>query len=314
MPPAGAPNYQRPFLRGLPWASMSIARVRAWARRARVGTRPTPDTGSASPPASRDRASDDAWTIAAAGALGYVAADVAHHVLGHAAACGLFGGRVRFVSAIYVACTVRGAPVDLAGPAANLAVGAAAWAASRGPRPSPAVRLTLLLAAAFNLFWLEGQLVFNAATRGDDWGELLRTVRYPRAWQVALVGVGATAYLQTVRAVGTALRRLAGATAGTPAGSPAPRVRRLRLIAYGAAGLTAGLTGLRDPGGLATLVSNGAPQALVLPLGLLLVREGAGPAAGAAVRRSGALLALAVAAVGASVALLGPGIHVPPRP
>jgi hypothetical protein len=154
-----------------------------------------------------------------------VAADVAHHVLGHAAACGLLGGRVRVVSAIYVACTVRGAPVDLAGPAANLAVGLAAWAASRGPRLSPAVRLALLLAAAFNLFWLEGQLVFNAATRGDDWGELLRTVRYPRAWQVALVAVGAAAYAWTVRAVGSALRRLAGAAPGQ---RPGPRPARRR--------------------------------------------------------------------------------------
>jgi hypothetical protein len=108
--------------------------------------------------------------------------------------------------------------------------------------------------------------------------------------------------------------RRAGAAAGTTAGPPAPRVRRLTRIAYGAAGLTACATGLRDPGGLASLISNGAPQALVLPLGLLLAREGAGPAAEAAVRRSGALLALAAAAVGASVALLGPGVHVPPRP
>jgi len=124
----------------------------------------------------------------------------------------------------YVACTVTGGPVDLAGPAANLVAGLAAWGTGRVTRRSPVVHLTLLLTAAFNLFWFEGQLVFDAATARDDWQELLRAVAYSPAWRIGLVGVGAATYLLTVRGLGAALRRLAaGDRRRRPAGVDAGR-------------------------------------------------------------------------------------------
>ena len=241
---------------------------------------------------------DDAATAAAIGLVAYIAADLAHHLLGHAAGCVALGGAILSLTSIHVGCTVTGAAVDLAGPAANLVVGGGAWltaVALQGPR----VRLFLLLCAGFNLLWFEGQLIFSAATRQDDWDQLIRALNLQDPWRWGLVALGAMAYVVTIRALGRALRSYA---------SPEPgRLRRLMALAYAAGGVTAVATGLRDPGGLHALVHQAAPQALVLPIGLLFVRaEAVAPAAGR-IRFSPGLVVLALALLAVSVIWLGPG-------
>jgi hypothetical protein len=66
---------------------------------------------------------DNVATIGAIGLVAYVAADGAHHALGHGTACLALGGRIRSLSSIFVDCSLTGSAIDLAGPFANLVVG-----------------------------------------------------------------------------------------------------------------------------------------------------------------------------------------------
>lgn len=204
---------------------------------------------------------DDIATVMAAGVLAYLGADVAHHALGHGGACLALGGRILLLSSIQTRCTVTGAAVDVAGPLANLLLGLASWVAAVAVRSErPALKLLLLMSAGFNLFWLEGQLIFSAAARTDDWDQLIRGLSPSQAWRAGLIAIGAGGYGLTVRGLGAV------------GGAFGERLRRLMVPAYLAAGLTACLTGLRDPGGLPAILHHAAPQALVLPLGLFFLK------------------------------------------
>ena len=242
---------------------------------------------------------DDATTAGAIGLVAYILADAAHHMFGHAAACVVFGGRLQSLTSTHVACTVTGSAVDLAGPAANLIVGVGAWLLAI-PVRRPVVRLFLLLCAGFNLFWLEGQLIFSAATHQDDWAQLIQMLKPQEAMRWGLVLFGASAYLLTVRALGMALRSYA---------SPGPaRLRRLMAIAYVAGGIAALATGLRDPGGVHALIYQAGPQALILPIGILFVRSKSTPSAADPIRFSREWVILAGLLLAASMIWLGPGI------
>src|SRR5580658_2205809 len=94
---------------------------------------------------------DNLATVGAIGLLAYVSADVAHHALGHGAACLALGGRIRSLSSVFVNCSVTGAVIDLAGPFANLVTGLAAALCIRVVhRTSTPTRLFFILVAAFN--------------------------------------------------------------------------------------------------------------------------------------------------------------------
>jgi hypothetical protein len=100
-------------------------------------------------PIEQVNGTDDLATITSLGLLAYLAADVAHHLLGHAAACKLSGGKVILITSQVVQCTNTGAAEDLAGPAASLCVGVLTYLASRLLRGlSPTQRLLLSLIAA----------------------------------------------------------------------------------------------------------------------------------------------------------------------
>jgi hypothetical protein len=244
---------------------------------------------------------DDAATAGAVGLVAYVVADLTHHLFGHAAACVVLGGRIQSLTAIHVGCTVTGAAVDLAGPAANLIVGVGAWLLAAFA-PAPRIRLFLILCAAFNLLWLEGQLIFSAAAHQDDWDQLIRALTPQDAWRWGLFAFGVSAYVITVRALGMALHSFA---------FPQPaRLRRLMALAYVAGGFTAVATGLRDPGGVHALVHQAGPQALILPVGILFVRVQGEPMPPAAdqLKFSAGWTILAVMLLVGSVTWLGPGL------
>lgn len=246
------------------------------------------------------RRSDDAPTIAALGLLAYLAADLAHHVLGHAMACRAVGGAVLSIAATAVSCSKTGAIIDLAGPAASLLTGLMAWMAARAFQSRPTARLFLILVAAFNLFWFEGQLAYSAAFGTDDWNQLIIGLGGALALKAGLVAVGLVAYGATVKGLETALGDFA-----TP---PAGRVWRIAVIAYTAAVVTALITAATDPGGPAAMLTRAAPQAL-LPIGILLLRPSPSPSPKPLVDRRPVLIAVALIALAASVLFLGPGLH-----
>lgn len=242
---------------------------------------------------------DDAITAGSIGLVAYILADLAHHMFGHAAACVGLGGQIQSLTSIHVACTVTGAAVDLAGPVANLIVGVGAWLLAV-PVRRPRIRLFLLLCAAFNLLWLEGQLIFSAATHQDDWDQLIQMLKPQDAMRWGLVLVGALAYLATIRALGVSLRSYA-----YPGSA---RLRRLMALAYVAGGFAAVATSLRDPGGAHALLYQAAPQALILPIGILFVRSKPTPPAADPIRFNPGWMIVAGLLLAGSVIWLGPGI------
>ncbi len=249
--------------------------------------------------------SDDMATLAAIGSLAYACADIAHHALGHAAACLGLGGQIDSLTSTEVACTLTGEHIDVAGPMANLAVGLVCWRAAKAliDHPWPRLRLFLILAAAFNLFWLEAQLVFSAATRQDDWELVLQALHPTGAWRIAAVVGGAGAYALTVLVIARLLR---------PFGD---RVRRIGLVAYLAAGATACLTALPDPGGLQAILRHAAPQSLGTAFGLLVLSRrppsAPDPDPALSIRFSLAWVIAAVVVLALSIAILGRGVTVP---
>ena len=256
-----------------------------------------PDRSAATP------APDSLATAAAIGVLAYVSADVAHHVAGHGGACRALGGHIELITSVYARCSCKSAWVDLAGPLANLLLGAGALGAVRfRPQLSGAARLFLVQAAGFNLFYFAGQLVFDMLVRTDDWAWPLRYFRVPEPLRYGLLAAGLGAYGQTVRLLG---RQLA------PFARPRARATGLVGSAWAAAGLVACATAALDhPAGRAVLY-HAIPQALLLPLGLwaLPARAARGPASHHAppLAFSAPWVVGAVVVAVASVWVLGPG-------
>lgn len=250
---------------------------------------------------------DSVAMIAAIGLLAYASADVAHHALGHGAACLALGGQIISLSSNYVHCSLRGPTIDLGGPVANLVVGLAAMlVARRAPRRSSATRLFLVLLAAFNLLWLTLQLAFSAATRTDDWAWAMHQLHVTEPIRVGMIVVGAVSYVVTVRIVAVQLADFA---------HPRARAWRIVLIAWLTAGALACATVAFDPNAGAILLRRVLEQSLGLSIGLLFVPARAArlalPEGGAATLTfSWAWVGAAAIVGGASIALLGPGIAI----
>lgn len=206
---------------------------------------------------------DDILTLVAAGALAYACADLAHHVLGHAAACVAVGGRVLSISPTHVSCTATGVVVDLAGPAANLVVGLAALCGLAWPTSQQVLRLFLLELAGFNLLWLTGQLIYSALAEKDDWRQLIISLPPGEPWKAIFTAAGVLGYLGVLRLLSAAFSPLAA--------SSSLRLLKVVVAAYVGGGLAAGAIALGQAAPADAFVL-AAPQALLLPLGILFLR------------------------------------------
>ena len=206
------------------------------------------------PAAPAARAPADSFaTIAAIGLVAYVSADVAHHAFGHGAACLGLGCRLESVSSVFVQCSCTGVTVDLAGPLANLLLGAGALGTVRlRSRAAASVRLLLLLTAAFNLFYFAGQLAVGAATKTDDWAWPLQQFHVPAVIRYGLVVGGSIAYWVTMRLLATQL---------APFAWPRARLRTLLACAWATAGLIACATAALDHRPLTAILYHAVPQA-----------------------------------------------------
>lgn len=252
-------------------------------------------------------ANDNLGTIAAMGLIAYLCADVAHHALGHGAACLALGGRVNLLSSVFVDCSLRGSAIDLAGPCANLALGLLAALLLRGTPPArDTPRLFLFFLAAFNLFWFCLQLAYSVADRTDDWAWAMQEYRVggPLRWGAILSGL--LAYAMTIRMLSSSVASYADTRR---------RVVHIMLTAWLAAGGIACATAAFDDHPLASLLRHAAPQSLLLSAGLLLVpaaarRRHVPGTAAAPVARSPYWIAAAALSAVLSIHYLGPGISV----
>lgn len=256
-------------------------------------------------PSSLGPPTDSLATVAAIGLLAYVSADVAHHVLGHGGACWALGGQIEFLSSVLVECSCKSAAVDLAGPLANLLLGAGALAVARRlPGAAASVRLFLLLTAGFNVLYFAGQLLFDVASQTDDWAWPLRyfCVQAPVRYGLLVFGFGV--YWLTIRLLGAEL---------APFSSPQTRLTGLLRRAWVAAGLIACATAALDHPAVSFIFLRAIPQALLLPLGLLAVpalaaRQAVPGKVAENLTYSMRWVLWAIAVGSASIALLGPGI------
>ena len=252
------------------------------------------------------RSRDDIATVAAIGLVAYVCADIAHHALGHGAACLALGGQIRSLSSIFVNCSLTGAAIDLAGPFANVVVGLVALLASHLIPRAPATRLFLVLAAAFNLFWFGLQLSFSAATRTDDWAWAIHYFHISEALRYSLVAVGALAYVFSVRVLSVAMMRFA---------HPPGRAMVIVVTAWITAGAIACATAAFDTNPVSAILRHAAPQSLLISAGLLFLPARAArlpftDSSYAAIGRSVPWIVAAVIVGVVSIVYLGPGIAI----
>lgn len=170
---------------------------------------------------------DDALTIGAIAVLAALTVTVSHEAIGHGGVCLAIGGRVTLLTSSLFHCSAPSGLIDLGGPLFNLAVGLAALAASRVVGAGrPALKLFLILVAAFVAFWEGGYLIkAMLMAEGDSYFAWANLVGPP---STLVRGVGAAAglalYVAGVIFVDRGLSSLAGA-----------RVRRLARIAWLAA-------------------------------------------------------------------------------
>ncbi len=147
-------------------------------------------------------ARDDSATVTAVAVLAACTSDLAHEVIGHGGACLGAGGHIALLNAAFFKCSPGGRYVALAGPVANLVVGATACLAQPAiPVTRPAVRLYVLLVMAFSLFWEAGYVIEAMMTGSGDavfaWRELVGADTLGA--RVAAVGMGVAAYMLVTR-------------------------------------------------------------------------------------------------------------------
>jgi hypothetical protein len=198
----------------------------------------------------------DVPTLCALSAMAFVAACVAHEVLGHGIACVESGGAITLLTTVYFKCS-EGLPiVDASGPSMNLAVAlGAAMALRHNSRQASASSRTLLaFLLAFNGFWGAGYFIFSGVTNTGDWAFVLRDLSLdPRwLWRIAMVSTGVWLYGLTLRLVAPIL----------------PRGRPL-VAAYLAAGIVACTSTIFYVGATAPAMLEAAQESLLSSVGLL---------------------------------------------
>jgi hypothetical protein len=278
-----------------------------------------------------NQARDDAPTLIALAVLAFIAADVAHEVIGHGAAFLALGGR-SFVMTT-TRWIARGAVADsagrmftgfehgdlysrifsLGGPLGGLLFAGLAGLTLRGlPRAGVRLRLFLWLALAFNLLWAIGYLIYSGALGIGDWAEAVRDLLPAPVWRLALTAAGLLLYDLALRTLARELGRF------VPVNEPEDRVRVRRLvwISYGAAGAIACAAALFDPHGAGEVYKSAAPASLLANAGLLLLPgllrryPSASGIARQPVARSLVWILAALLAAALFVGFLGPGVSV----
>lgn len=250
---------------------------------------------------------DNTITIAAIGLLAYTSADVAHHALGHGAACLARGGSIISLSSIYVDCSIHGVAVDLGGPIANLLLGLVAMAVVRLGSPATSTRRVFwTLVAAFNLLWFWGQFGFSVASGTDDWAWALEQAGVTQPMRYGFLAFSFLAYFLTIRVSAPSI---------APFAQPRDRARSIVRIVWLTAGVTACATALLDHNVVPAILMRALPQSVLLSAGLLFVPSRAARLSTTA-NPAGTIgfsprWVVAAGAIGvASILLLGPGVAI----
>jgi len=160
-------------------------------------------------------------------------------------------------------CSKWSALADAGGPLGNLVAGFLALAVLRYARPTPAVRLLLLLLGALSLFWFTAQLTFESLThKQDDWYWALQMIG---SWRPVGAVVGVGGYVLVGRSISALSRKQRG-----------PNAHAIRL-GYSAAAASAVIAGLLFRPEPFRSALEGFLMIGIAPLGLLSVARKARP-------------------------------------
>lgn len=238
-------------------------------------------------------------TVAAIACLAFITACVAHEAVGHGGVCLARGYHIRLLTSVYFRCSQGSPATDAAGSLMNLTAGAIFFALFHIPaRISPAWRLFLALAMAYNLFWGAGYFAFSAVTNGGDWAYVLGDLAVePRwLWRCGMGLLGALLYYGSMRLVSVRLP-----------------VRAPLLLAYLSAGVLSCVAVLFFNGPVLPALRDAVQESFGVGVGLLMLRRSryamadAGRAADSIGYSNGWLLA-ALFVIVAFVATLGRGL------
>jgi len=211
----------------------------------------------------------DAPTLVAIALLAYILAVVLHELGGHGGACVALGGAARELGAYYLDCDYRGmgdAQIRLVAAAGNTVNLGAALAARPFVTRAAAwhAKWFWWLFMAVNLLDWAGYFFFSGVSGIGDWGWQPHGVMHgtePQwAWRAALALAGGGLYYASVVYAARLLGHLVDA----------PRTaRRLALLSYLTGGLLALLVGLRNPLGMAIVITSSLASTLGGTSGLL---------------------------------------------
>ncbi|MGA9422191.1 MAG: hypothetical protein WBW61_07490 [Rhodanobacteraceae bacterium] len=208
------------------------------------------------------------FTTVAIGVLAYLTAAIVHEAGGHGAACFALGGRLVSLSSLFPHCTLQRPIIAIAGPLANILCGllAAAFAGRLvGDKAARHAQLYCWLAAAYNLFFGTGYLVFSGITGHGDWIFLFGIAGVDTTDRVVLVAAGIAALALSMRVL--------MATRPQPRLDNEPMSQRDRtLIIYVAASIVSVAAAALDPAGLRAVLAL-PPAAPFAGLGLLWLRH-----------------------------------------
>jgi hypothetical protein len=253
-------------------------------------------------------------TLAAAGLIACVLADMVHEALGHGVASLLTGDRILHFSSVGVQNETANRFVSAAGTSANLIVGALALLLFRPVKQLTAFSYFLWLFGAFNLF-NAGYFVVSAILNSGDWANVIAGLSPPLVWRSAMGVAGAALYVLSVRWVAGSLGRLADAGDITASDLP-----RLVWPAYIAGGVVMTAASIFNPYSPSLILLSGAGASFGLNAGLLFVpglvggrmadgRAAKNSSAGSAVPMSYAWVAVAIVIAAIFIAVLGPGVR-----
>jgi hypothetical protein len=177
--------------------------------------------------------SSSAVTVMSLGAVAATLATLSHETLGHGLSCLSGGGQITLLTSIWFRCSTASGITDAGGPIGNLLAGWVAVALLRYVRPSPKLKLLLLMTGALNLFWFAGQLAFESLAHShEDWNSAALYWAWPAIWRPVGAVTGIGGYVLIRRALAAVIHRQKG-----------PRAADIRL-AYAAAATFALIAGL----------------------------------------------------------------------
>lgn len=142
-------------------------------------------------------------SLTSAAAIGVIAAClsiVGHETIGHGAACLAAGGQVVLLNVVDFRCSTVSPWIDLAGPAANLALTLIGALLTR-ERAASGARLLGLGLFAFNAFWLSGYLLYAAALSQGDFVYPLGLAMPEALWRPLALVAGALLYIAVMSRV-----------------------------------------------------------------------------------------------------------------